>query len=166
MSLALCRLASSDAFSTHASPFPTHDERVGLDGGIDRHGLHVEVQVGDRLAVGPLEHRLRPGANGQIPSAPDRSSAMPGGMRFRESFIQEAFDICRPVEDLLADSDPQRARVFASVSLGVQGTGREPQIVGSLLKGEQRFRRSLRPHPGSGLSIQHGRSDSEDCVSQ
>jgi hypothetical protein len=66
-------------------------------------------------------------------------------MRFRESFIEEAFDVCWPVEDLLADSDPQRARVFASAALGVQGTGREPQIVGSLLKSEQRFRRSLRP---------------------
>lgn len=87
-------------------------------------------------------------------------------MRLRESLIQEAFDVRRPVEDLPTHPNPQGTRLLPPVSLGVQGTGREPQVVRSLLKREQRFRHSLRPHPRPGLSIQHGRCHSEDRESQ
>ena len=87
-------------------------------------------------------------------------------MRLRESLIQEVFDVCWPVEDLPAHPNPQGTRLLSPVSLGVQGTGREAQIVRSLLKREQRFRRSLRSHPRPGRSIQHGRCHSEDRVSQ
>jgi hypothetical protein len=72
--------------------------------------------------------------------------------RLGETLVEKVLDVRRPVENLLANADPDRSRLLTTVTLCVKRARSEPQIVSSLLQREKRCRHLTPPGRARGQS--------------